>query len=262
LVLKHMHLLAGRRIVVTRAPEQSHELVECLRALGAEPLICPAIAFAPPIDAAPLMLALRQLAHYDWLLFTSANAVRFTNEALAAQGSALAGLNQLTIGAIGPATARAVLQYGGIVRFVPSKHTAEDLLAEIGPVAGQRILLPAADLARDALAAGLQAMGAAVDVVIAYRTIPGDGGKLLAQYLKTGTIDATTFTSPSTIHYLLDGLAAAGIPCDVARKRLGAIVCIGPVTSAAAHNAGLQVAAEPATSTVAGLVQALSALFK
>jgi uroporphyrinogen-III synthase len=155
-----------------------------------------------------------------------------------------------------------VSQYGGIVRFVPNKHTAEDLLAEIGPVAGQRILLPAADLARDALAAGLQAMGAAVDVVIAYRTIPGDGGKLLAQYLKTGTIDATTFTSPSTIHYLLDGLAAAGIPCDVARKRLGAIVCIGPVTSAAAHNAGLQVAAEPATSTVAGLVQALSALFK
>jgi uroporphyrinogen-III synthase len=256
-----MQVLAGRRIVITRAQEQSHELMECLRALGAEPLICPAIAFAPPIDAEPLILAIRQLAHYDWLLFTSANAVRFTNEALAAQGSALAGLNHPAIGAIGPATARAVLQYGSIVRFVPSKHTAEDLLAEIGPVAGQRILLPAADLARETLAAGLQAMGAAVDVVIAYRTIPGEGGNILAQYLESGNIDATTFTSPSTIHYLLDGLAAAGIPHDLACKRLGAIVCIGPVTSAAAHNAGLQVAAEPATSTVAGLVQALNELF-
>ncbi len=253
--------LTGRKIVVTRSREQSDELVEGLIALGAKPLICPAIAFAPPLDPGPMTMALHRLARYDWLLFTSANAVRFTIAALVAHGIALESLGHLKIGAIGPATARALMQHGCTVRFVPSKHTAADLLAEIGPVAGQRILIPAADIARDTLADGLQARGADVEVVITYRTIPGEGGRLLASYLHSGTVDATTFTSPSTIHYLLDGLQIAGIPRAVACQRLGAIVCIGPVTSAAARNQGLIVAAEPITSTVAGLIEALQGLF-
>lgn len=253
--------LTGRTIVVTRSHEQSGELVERLIAHGAEPLICPAIAFAAPIDAGPLVSALRRVQSYDWLIVTSANAVRFlfaTCADLQIEPEALQGLR---IAAIGPATALALHEHGATASFIPSKHTAEDLLAEIGPVSGLRILIPAADIARDALAAGLTRKGAEVDGVIAYRTIPGQGGALLAQALQSRTIDATTFTSPSTVQYLLEGLAAAGIAVR-AGEQLGAIVCIGQVTSAAARSAGLSVAAEATTATVAGLVDALLGLFE
>jgi uroporphyrinogen-III synthase len=251
--------LEGKRIVVTRPEAQSADLVARLRALGAQPIVCPAIAIAPPADYAPLDAAIARLAGYDWLLVTSANGVRALLGRMAALGRDIAPLRQLRIGAIGPATAQALAEHGLRAGFVPSAYVAEAILDEIGDVAGKRILLPRADIAREALAVGLRARGAAVDELAAYRTVPGDGAPALAERLRSRAIDAVTFTSSSTVRYLLDGLAAGGLGRPAARDLLchTAIVCIGPITAATAHDEGLRVDMVAREYTGEGLVEAL-----
>lgn len=252
-------LLQGRAIVVTRPAGQADGLVAQLRAHGAEPIICPAIAIAPPSDYAALDAALARLPSYDWLIFTSANGVRALLDRLAALGHDSAALASLRIGAIGPATAAALAARGLRADFVPSAYVAESILDEIEDVAGKRILLPRADIARDALAAGLRARGATVDALAAYRTVPGDGAPALAERLRAGRIDAVTFTSSSTVRYLLDGLDAAGVAPPEARALLNAaaIICIGPITAATAAESGLRVDAVAREYTAEGLVAML-----
>ncbi len=255
--------LKGRRIVVTRAETQAGGLLTQLRERGAVPLVCPTIAFAPPHDQGALDAALSRLAGYDWLLVTSANTVRALFERAGALGLPAALLRgregRVRVGAIGSATARALAERDVLVRFTPSAFVAETALAEIGDVAGQRILLPQADIARPDLAEGLRAKGALVDALVAYRTVPGEGAPELAGLLRAGIVDAVTFTSSSTVRYLLDGLEVSGLPRDEARALLDrtALFSIGPVTSATARAEGLRVDAEAAEYTVEGLVQAL-----
>jgi uroporphyrinogen III methyltransferase/synthase len=251
--------LEGKRIVVTRPEAQSAELVARLRALGAEPIVCPAIAIAPPADYALLDAAIARLEQYDWLLVTSANGVRALLRRMAALGRDIAPLQKLQIGAIGPATAEALAEHGLGVGFVPSAYVAEAILDEIGDVAGKRILLPRADIAREMLAIGLRERGAAVDEIAAYRTVPGEGAPELVARLQAGTIDAITFTSSSTVRYLLDGLAAGGVERPAACKLIAraAVVCIGPITATTAGAEGLRVDAVARTYTGEGLVEAL-----
>src|SRR5206468_9533891 len=154
--------LQGKRIVVTRPEEQSAGLIDRLRRLGAEPIACPAIAIVPPADFAPLDAAIARLPEYDWLIVTSANGVHALLDRIAVLGESPVALAHLTIGAIGPATAEALVKHGLSASFIPTAYVAESILAEIGDVAGQRILLPRADIAREALAVGLRARGAAV----------------------------------------------------------------------------------------------------
>src|SRR5207244_2091042 len=125
--------------------------------------------------------------------------------------------------------------------------------------AGKRILLPRADIARAALAVGLRAMGAMVDVLAAYRTVPGPGARELASVLRARTLDAITFTSSSTVRYMLDGLEQAGISRAEARRLLNelAVVCIGPITAATATEQGLRVDAVAQEYTADGVVAAL-----
>ena len=251
--------LHGKRIVVTRAEEQSGGLLARLRALGAEAIACPAIAIAPPSDFAPLDAAIARLHEYDWLIVTSVNGVRALLGRMTDLGYDSRALDQLRIGAIGPATAEALAAHGLRAHFVPREYVAEAILAEIGDVAGLRMLLPRADIARDALTVGLRARGASVDELAAYRTIPGDGARALVDRLRARAIDAITFTSSSTVRYLLDGLEAAGI--DRAEARLlqadAAVVCIGPITAATAREEGLRVDAVAREYTIDGLVAAL-----
>src|SRR5689334_12810379 len=166
--------LQGKRIVVTRPEAQAGGLAARLRELGAEPIVCPAIAIAPPADYAPLDAAIARMAEYDWLLVTSANGVRALLGRMAQLGRDAQALRDLRVGAIGPATAQALAEHGLEASFVPSAYVAEAILDQIGDVAGRRILLPRADIAREALAAGLRAKGALVDEIAAYRTVPGD----------------------------------------------------------------------------------------
>jgi uroporphyrinogen-III synthase len=251
--------LQGKRIVITRPVAQAGDLIARLCALGAEPIACPAIAIAPLADYAPLDRAIARLAEYDRLLVTSANGVRALLERMAALGQDAARLRRLAIGAIGPATARMLAEYGLQAGFVPTSYVAEAILHEIGDIAGQRILLPRADIARDALAVGLRAQGAFVDEIAAYRTVPGPGAPALAARLRVQEIDAITFTSSSTVRYLLDGLESAGLSRPDARVLLlrAAILCIGPITAATAREEGLRVDTIAREYTGDGLVAAL-----
>jgi uroporphyrinogen-III synthase len=251
--------LAGKRIALTRPAAQSRTLIERLSALGAEPLVCPAIAIAPLADYSALDAAIGQLATYDWLIVTSVNGVHSLMGRVAELGADPAPLGRLKIGAIGPATAQALAKYGLSASFMPSAYVAESILDEIGDVAGQRILLPRADIARELLATELRARGAAVDEVAAYHTVPGDGAADLAERIRAGAVDAVTFTSSSTVRYTLDGLEQSGLARPAAVELLGhtAIVCIGPITADTARAEGLRVDATAHEFTADGLVDAL-----
>ena len=203
-------------MLVTRPEAQSGALLERLRALGAEPVVCPTIRIEGPADWEQVDEAIAHLGRYDWAIFTSVNGVRYFCERLAAVQGGPAALRRpgLRLAAIGPATAQALEAQGLQVAFVPGRYVAEAILEEIGPVEGMRILLPRADIARKALADGLRAQGARVDEVTAYRTVPEappQAGHDAA--LPTGLargVDIATFTSPSTVHGFLDLLEAAG----------------------------------------------------
>lgn len=255
--------LQGKRIVVTRAEEQSAGLLGRLRALGAEPIACPAIAIVPPDDFAPLDAAIERLHTYDWLIVTSVNGVRALCDRIAALGRDPAPLKRLKIGAIGPATAEALQERGLQASFMPTSFVAEAILEQIGDVVGRRILLPRANIAREALAVGLRERGALVDEIAAYRTVPGPGAPRLAEILRAHTLDAITFTSSSTVRYLLDGLHAAGLDRSEARALLNQalVVCIGPVTAATAQEEGLHVDLVAHEYTTDGLLRVLAERF-
>lgn len=250
-------MFSGKRIAITRAVARAEAWASELRAHGVDTLICPTIAYAPPSNDASLVAALHAISHYDWLVLTSAAAV----DTLAAR-QAFPLPARLQVAAVGQATAAALAGYGVRVDLLPAAQSAAGLLAESDALAGCRVLLPVADIAREALAAGLRARGAAVDVVTAYRTIPGPGAADLLEPLRARALDAIIFSSPSTLQYLLDGLAQLGIDRPAAHALLApvALVAIGPTTARALEAAGLPVAAQAPTPSVDGIIAALAAI--
>jgi uroporphyrinogen III methyltransferase/synthase len=251
--------LWGKRVVVTRAREQASALGDRLRELGAEPIEYPVIAFAPPADFQALDDAIAHLSRYDWVIFTSVNGVRFFSERLVSAGLGPDTLAGVRIGAIGPATAEAALAAGLQPSFVPDEFVAEAVVEQIGAVAGRRVLLPRADIAREALAAGLEAKGAMVDNVVAYRTVLGEAEADVARLLRDHQIDAVTFTSSSTVKNFFARLEQSGMPNDEARALLEGVTvaAIGPITARTARDYGLDVMIEAEKYTIDGLVDAL-----
>jgi uroporphyrinogen-III synthase len=243
--------LRGRRILVTRRPEQSSGLAAALRDKGATVIEVPLVAVAPPLDRAPLDAALARLDGYDWIAFTSANAVR----AVADRVRDLGITHSFPRGAsVGPATTEAIDQHlpACAIEMEPlADFRAEGLLAAFPDeaVRARRFLLPVSDKARDVLAAGLAARGAHVDSVVAYRTVPpAEAGPALAAALAEG-VDAVTFASPSAVDNFVElaPTIGAAVPAAV----------IGPVTEARARSVGLRVLATAEPSTAEGLAAAL-----
>lgn len=252
--------LLGWRVVITRSEDRADGLVERLRALGAEPLIYPTIAFAPPEDTGPFDEALRRLmaGGYDWLILTSVTGVSAVQERLSelglATGNLTSNIQHLKLAAVGSSTAAACAELLGMQpAVVPEKFVAESLAAALGDLRGQRVLLPNADIARPKLQELLQQAGAAVDRVIAYRTVPASSGIDLPTLLAAGRIDAITFTSGSTVRYFIDRIGPAAL--EDARRSV--IACIGPITADAARAAGLPPTVVASTFNEAGLVTAL-----
>jgi uroporphyrinogen-III synthase len=252
--------LAGRRIVVTRAARQSGGLQERLEQQGAEVLLLPTIEIAPPESYAPLDSALRHIANFDWLVVTSANAVRVIGERLSTLGISAAPLGHLRCAAVGLSTADSLRSLGLEVEVVPERYVGEALAnALANRVRGQSALLVRAAAARDAVPDALAAAGASVAVVDAYRTVvPADAVERARAVFDPALLpDAVVFTSGSTVTHLLDVLREAGLsfPPQVA------CVSIGPVTSTALRDAGLSLAAEAKTASLDALVDACVHLF-
>jgi len=238
--------LFGKRIVVTRARGQADALSSRLRALGADTIELPTIEIQPALDYDPLDQAIANLGVYDWLIFTSANGVRFFLQRLDRSAVDLRAL-RARICAIGPATRVAIEALHLKVDVMGKDYVAEGLLAAFADqnLAGQRILLPRAAVARDLVPVELARRGAVVDVVEAYRTVAPAGGFDLAE-----KPDWITFTSSSTVRNFV---AIAGAEALAGVK----VASIGPVTSATARGLGIEVAVEASVYTVDGLVDAI-----
>ncbi|MHB1160785.1 MAG: uroporphyrinogen-III C-methyltransferase [Chloroflexota bacterium] len=248
--------LFGKRVLVTRSREQASSLSALLRDHGAEPVEVPVLEIVPPDSYDGLDGAIGSLGSYDWIVFTSANGVKALLERLEALGRDVRALGGARLAAIGPATAQALRRCRLHVDLVPSEYVAEEVASALisRGVAGKRVLLPRADLARDVLAPDLERAGAVVDDVVAYRTVPAmaDLARLREQ-LAGGEIDVVTFASSSTVRYLVAGLG------EEARALLArpTIACIGPITAETARELGLRVDVVAAEHTIPGLVEAI-----
>jgi uroporphyrinogen III methyltransferase/synthase len=241
--------LFGRRIVVTRAKGQADALARRLRSLGAEAIELPTIEIRPATDYAPLDRAIGELSSYDWLIFTSANGVRFFVERMDRSRADWRAL-RAKICAIGPATRGAIEALHLKVDLMGKEYVAEGLLRafEGYELRGSRVLLPRAAVARDLVPVELGKRGAQVDVVEAYRTVlPESVG---AQVRQLRAVDCVTFTSSSTVQ----NFVAAGGNALLGGAR---VVSIGPVTTETARALGIRVDAQAAVYTVEGLVGAV-----
>jgi uroporphyrinogen III methyltransferase / synthase len=249
--------LAGRHIAITRPPRQASALAGQLEAMGARVTPLAAIEIEPSADTSRLDAALGQLATYDWIAFTSVNGLEAFAGRLAARGSDWAARGLARVAAIGPATARALERRGVRVDAIPEEYVAEALAEALGNVAGQRILLPRADIAREALANTLRLRGAEVTEIAAYRTVVRPlAAELLARTLGSDRVDAITFTSSSTVRSLVAGLRAAG---REPREALDGITlaAIGPITAETLRAEGLAPGLVAEEYTIPGLVRAL-----
>ncbi len=245
--------LAGCRVLITRPRRAAEDLADRLRSLGAIPLPLPVIEIQPPEDPRPLEEAARRASTFDWILFTSANGVHAFMACLQAAGGSPQDLARVRLGAIGPATARALRGYGLAVDYLPPVYRSEAIADGLGEVAGRRILLPRADIARRDLAERLRARGAEVVEVAAYRVGMGGDPEALRAALHPRP-HRVTLTSPSTARALAGLLAhwGEGIqPADLPA------VCIGPVTAAEAEALGFPIAAVAREYTQEGLIRAL-----
>jgi uroporphyrinogen III methyltransferase/synthase len=249
--------LFGQRILVTRPREQAAELVQPLRALGAETLELPTIAIEDPADWSALDTALKKLKQYDWLIFTSANGVRQFVKRLDNLNQDIRSLAGAKICAIGPATAEELRRQHLTVDKIPAEYVAEGVIQAFAriPLKGKRILLPRARVARDILPETLRERGARVDVVEAYRTVlPADSALRAAAIFERHTPNLAVFTSSSTVTNFFKLL-----PEDQIRQYLSGtkVASIGPITSRTLRDCGCQVDIEPADHTVAGLVDGI-----
>ena len=246
--------LFGKKILVTRARTQASKLVSHLEDLGAEVFEYPTIEIVPPRDHGPLDKALRNIQHYDWMMFTSSNAVRGFSDRLKALNTDSRSLSHLKFGVNGPSTATALSQLGITADLIPEQYLASamvDLLKE-KHIYPRNVLFPRSEIGRETLALGLREIGSNVDEVIAYSTqSPANTGELARKAYAEG-IDFTTFTSSSTVRNLVDLLG--GSPDKINTSKT---VMIGPVTAETAKELNVNIDIEADEQSIAGIVAAI-----
>jgi uroporphyrinogen III methyltransferase/synthase len=238
--------LLGKRVVVTRAKDQSRTLVAKIRELGGEALSVPTIAILPPEDGSEaLARSARRLSEYDWLIFTSANAVpRFFQFLKDARD--LAGVK---VAAIGTGTAQELAKFNIVADLVPPSFVAESLISEF-PVGPGKVLLPRAKVARDLIRVELAEKGWQVDVVEAYRTEAPPTKPALMEAI--GGSDAIIFTSSSTALNFLAGYGLESLP--------ELVVSIGPVTTKTLEENGVKGVVTSAVHNIDGVIETVQNL--
>ncbi len=252
--------LFGRSVVVTRAREQASGLAASLEALGAEVVQFPTIRIEP-LPQGPLDEAVKRLASYQYVVFTSVNGVRLFWKSLRDGGLDARALAPCRLVAIGPATAEALESHGLHADIVPDRYVAEGVIAalqRLGGLAGTRFLLPRAEQAREVLPDALRAAGAVVDVVACYRTVPEEAPAAeILERIKAGDVDCVTFGSSSTVENFL-----SLIPAETLKAHPGVLLAaIGPVTARTLSRHGLEAGLQPEEYTIPALVEALAAHF-
>lgn len=241
-------VLQGQRVLITRAAVQAQSFVDLVQKLGGIAVRFPTIRTAAVPQNRALKAAIAQLDRYEWLIFTSGNAVKFFVQA--AGGWPANATAQ--IACVGSKTADALAQHGLKPDAMPSEFTAAQIVAELGNVTGKRILLPQSEIARPELAQALTAAGAAVEAIATYRTVPDMPSDEAYEELEKG-VDVATFTSPSTVENFLYLSGRRGR--DLLSQAM--IACLGPTTAAAVNEAGFSVAVVPDAYTVEGMVAAI-----
>jgi uroporphyrinogen-III synthase len=249
--------LKDRTVLNPRAAEDAPALSEPLRALGARVIECPLLAFEPPASWSAFDARADRLQPSEWVVFTSATALRWVLRRLGERGQGAEVLRTARIAAIGPGTARALAQAGLPVRLTPAagfqaEGLRDALLAALAP--GEPVWLPRAERGREVLIADLERAGHPVTVTPVYRTVPVPGGlQPAAGPLARGEVDWIVFTSSTMVAQFFAGLPPGERPW-LARVR---IACLGRVTADTAQAHGLSVAALPERQDLAGLVQAI-----
>jgi uroporphyrinogen III methyltransferase/synthase len=251
--------LYGWKVLVPRTKEQAGAMSDRLRGFGAVPVEVPTIAVEPPRTPTQMERAIKGLVtgRYEWIVFTSTNAVRAVREKFEEFGLDARAFAGVKIACVGESTADAVRAFGINPELVPSgEQSSEGLLADFPPFDDvldpiNRVLLPRADIATETLAAGLRDIGWEIDDVTAYRTVrAAPPAAEIRDAIKSGGFQAVCFTSSSTVRNLV---GIAGKP-----HAKTVVACIGPQTAATAIEFGLRVDVQPETASVPALVDALA----
>jgi uroporphyrinogen-III synthase len=260
--------LMGKRVLVTRAEEQAEALANRLKILGAEVVKLPLIRIEPSEDETLLDAAIEKAlaGNYDWIVFTSVHGVRTFFERVRHKGADSQRLRSAKFAVIGPATGKALEDFGFTPDAMPDRYTNEGLAEMFERLLGKaerekplRFLLWRAKGAREILAQKLRELGAIVEEVHAYRTVANRLPDEQLNDLLRQKIDIVTFTSPSTVRAFFEVLGN-----ERAKETLdGAVVAaIGPVTKQACREFGIEPQIVASVHTVEGLVDAIVAWVK
>lgn len=253
--------LAGKRIVITRAAVQCGELAQELSARGACPIVLPLVAFAEPKDFAPLDAAIAGIEQFEWMMLTSAQAVRaLTKRSEALKRPLNPSGSKMRIACVGPVSAEAARRAGLPVDHIAQTHNGVALAEELGSrLQGRTVVVPRSDRANPDLPAALKRYGARVTEVIAYRTIqPTEVERQSLKKIAEGEADAILFFSPSAVQHFVELFGAEG--SRALQERL-AITAVGPVTANALREAGIVRSVMAADTTGAAVIEALEKHF-
>ncbi|MEK7833551.1 MAG: uroporphyrinogen-III synthase [Acidobacteriota bacterium] len=256
--------LAGRKVIVTRSPRQSGEMVRFLEKLGAKVIACPTIEIKAPTSWDQLDGALARLNSFDWLAFTSSNGVEYFLQRLDEIGHARAELMAHKVCAVGRKTAERLKAENITVDVTPELFTAEALVEDfikrfgVGQrLRGARMLLPASKTTRDVIRPAMEKIGVQVEVVEAYQTVlPASSVREVTALILEAAADYIIFTSPSTVANLAAILETDHLTPHLANCR---VACIGPVTAETAELHGLEVHIQPKEHTGEAVIRALAA---
>lgn len=247
-----------RYIVITRPRRQSKELEKKLQALGQEVFSYPTIQIKKNVLSQQAQNQLKDIASYDWILFTSSNGVKYFIQNLPT-GQLDPQLFQSTyIGAVGPKTAEELKKYQLKVEMIPSRFTTDDLARQMKDIMGKKILLPRAAIASDRLTKALEKKGAIVTNIPIYKTeYPGTRNQAFETLVLNNQILCITFTSPSTIEGFIRSIEDQKI-----KKKIFSlpIISIGPVTTKAAKQYGFGTIHTAKVYTTEGMISMLKEL--
>jgi uroporphyrinogen III methyltransferase / synthase len=242
--------LANVSVLLARAGEAGQDLAEYLRGRGASVEVASVLKIEPPDESRELDPALESLDSYNYVVFTSANAVRAVQSRVTSLNLDPSTAIPKSVAVVGPATARAARHIGWEPSVeAPGGNSESLLVAMLGQRRGT-VFLPQSDLADPSLQAGLVEAGFTVTRVVAYRTVPDRTGiSRAAKLVRSGAVDVIVFNSPSTVHVLASVVACAH------HQPLN--VCVGSRTARACLDASLPVAATATLPSEAGVAEAI-----